>query len=286
MAVFKKMNKMKVVLNYLPALAIAVSSYANAITLEDLKKLIEEKLKEPAEIIRNEDIIQFNGYLGRDNIDKLLQELQTGKPRVLKINSGGGEIPGAIQIREKVIELGLEVEVEELCASSCANYIFTAGKKKTINSGSVVHWHGDGQQKDKREHIECKKSKSRYSGYVDMVTDETVALGLRIQELEKNFYAKIGVSSYIARAAQEPHFFNRNVTYTVEDLRIFGVHNVTAEPGYGATEFCEKHNKKSGMNILCLPVSSHMLAYENARTTLGEVCKEDGSLIINSILLQ
>ena len=277
---------MKALFKFLPALAIAASSHVNAITQEELRKLIEEKLKEPAEIIRNNGTIYFNGYLGRDNINKLLQELQTGKPRVLKINSGGGEITGAIQIGEKVIELGMDVEVEELCASSCANYIFTAGKNKRINSGSVVLWHGDGQQKNKREYIDCKKSKSRYSGYVAPVTDETIALGLRIQKIEKNFYSEIGVSSYIARAAQEPHFYNRNVTYTVEDMRIFGVDNVTAEPGYGTAEFCQKYNKKYDANILCLPVTSHMLAYENARTTLGEVCKEDGSLVINSSLLK
>ena len=94
---------MRALFKFLPALAIAASSYVNAITREELKKLIEEKLKEPAEIIRNNDTIYFNGYLGWDNINKLLQELQAGKTRILKINSGGGEITGAIQIGEKLV---------------------------------------------------------------------------------------------------------------------------------------------------------------------------------------
>lgn len=278
---------MKSFFHFLTFLLLATSLKANAKNWEELKRLIEEKLKEPAIITRSNDVIYFKGALWGQNISRLLLEFENGEPRLLKINSGGGHIWGAIEIGEKIAQLNMDVEVEELCASSCANYIFTAGKRKKINEGAVVIWHGDGQQQDKREYGFCKKAKSRYSGYVKELTSEGVEEGLKTIALEKNFYNKIGVSSYIARAAQEPYFHNRNVTYTVEDMRVFGVHNVIAVSDYGTAEFCARHNKENpGSNILCLPVSSHMLAYENARVTLGEVCRDDGSLVINSRLLK
>lgn len=277
---------MILIFKFLVFFMLAISLKANAENWEELKRLVEEKLKEPAIITRSNDVIYFKGSLWGQNISRLLLEFENGEPGLLIINSGGGHILGAIEIGEKINQLNMDVEVEELCASSCANYIFTAGKRKKINEGAVVIWHGDGQQKSFREYNFCKKAKSRYSGYVREVTNEEVEDGLKTIELEKQFYEKLGVSSYIARAAQEPYFYNRNVTYTVEDMRVFGVHNVIAVSDYGTAEFCARHNKEnSGSNILCLPVSSNMLAYENARVTLGEVCRDDGSLVINSRLL-
>ena len=40
----------------------------------------------------------------------------------------------------------LDVIVDELCFSSCANYIFTAGKNKIIEKDAIVGWHGSEQQ--------------------------------------------------------------------------------------------------------------------------------------------
>ena len=49
-------------------------------------------------------------------------------------------------IGEWVFDHQLDVIVDELCFSSCANYIFTAGKNKIIGKDAIVGWHGSEQQ--------------------------------------------------------------------------------------------------------------------------------------------
>ena len=45
-----------------------------------------------------------------------------------------------------VYDRGLDVVVDTHCFSSCANYIFTAGRNKIIGEGAIVGWHGSAQQ--------------------------------------------------------------------------------------------------------------------------------------------
>ena len=49
-------------------------------------------------------------------------------------------------IGEWVFDHDIDVIVEELCFSSCANYIFTAGNNKTIEAEAIVGWHGSHHQ--------------------------------------------------------------------------------------------------------------------------------------------
>ena len=68
----------------------------------------------------------------------------------LRVNSGGGITDEGIKLGHWIFEHGVDVVVDGLCFSSCANYIFTAGRNKTIMADSIVGWHGSEQQD---EHI-------------------------------------------------------------------------------------------------------------------------------------
>ena len=68
----------------------------------------------------------------------------------LRINSGGGITDEGIKLGAWMAERNIDVVVDQLCFSSCANYIFTAGRNKTIMADSIVGWHGSEQQD---EHI-------------------------------------------------------------------------------------------------------------------------------------
>lgn len=64
----------------------------------------------------------------------------------LIINSSGGVTISARRIGRWVHEHDVTVIVENLCFSSCANYIFTAAPKKIIRDGAYIGWHGSEQQ--------------------------------------------------------------------------------------------------------------------------------------------
>ena len=62
----------------------------------------------------------------------------TPRPRLLKVTSSGGDITLGMELGEWVFRNGLDVEVVDHCFSSCANYVFTAGKAKYLNPDAVL----------------------------------------------------------------------------------------------------------------------------------------------------
>ena len=59
------------------------------------------------------------------------------KPKKLMISSPGGEIGLGMELGEWVREHNLDIEVANLCASSCANYVFTAANLESSNPSEV-----------------------------------------------------------------------------------------------------------------------------------------------------
>jgi hypothetical protein len=62
--------------------------------------------------------------------------------------SGGGNGPAALALGILIHKHNWDVEVVELCASSCANFIFPAGKTKYLNSHSMLLFHGGPHQEN------------------------------------------------------------------------------------------------------------------------------------------
>ncbi|MGQ5523079.1 ATP-dependent Clp protease proteolytic subunit [Chitinimonas sp. PSY-7] len=61
----------------------------------------------------------------------------------LYIESSGGDIVDGMTLAEWVLEKKLNVKViGKGCFSSCANYVFPAGRKREVAKGSIVAWHG------------------------------------------------------------------------------------------------------------------------------------------------
>ena len=61
--------------------------------------------------------------------------------RVL-IKSNGGATATSLQIAEWIEEYGLDVEVDGDCISSCANYIFVAGRNRVLPKLAILGFHG------------------------------------------------------------------------------------------------------------------------------------------------
>lgn len=101
---------------------------------------------EPSAVISliNNDTIRFVGKTHEDSFQEFLKILEDKSHAIttLVIESGGGDIDFGMRMGELIQKHEIHVIVEKICASSCANYIATAGKTTTITKGAVIGWHG------------------------------------------------------------------------------------------------------------------------------------------------
>ncbi len=169
----------------------------------------------------------------------------------IRVNSPGGVTDEGILIGQWIFEHGIDVIVEELCFSSCANYIFTAGKNKIIENDAIVGWHGSEQQDPfiaagygismaelyARQFDEMKQWGETLPGETK---EDFVASMLEKDaddyDKEPRFLDRIGVNLYIMVYGLLPDRFDYYVneqtefggwTFSIEDMAKFGVQNVT-----------------------------------------------------------
>jgi hypothetical protein len=64
------------------------------------------------------------------------------RPEVLVVRSSGGAVAGWLDFVEAFDDRPRLVIVDGLCASSCANYAFAAGRRRIVGEDSLVIWHG------------------------------------------------------------------------------------------------------------------------------------------------
>jgi hypothetical protein len=77
--------------------------------------------------------------------DCLAESTAAKKTFVVKDATGGDGL-AAMAFGILIHRHGWDVEVTDLCASSCANFIFPAGKTKYLNQGSMLLFHGGPRQ--------------------------------------------------------------------------------------------------------------------------------------------
>lgn len=91
------------------------------------------------------EVIHYKGQISASNNKSLMTLYQQAqpKPKRLVIQSGGGNIDLGMDLADFVLKQQLDVEVPDFCFSSCANYVFVAGKTKWLGEKAVLGWHGN-----------------------------------------------------------------------------------------------------------------------------------------------
>jgi hypothetical protein len=101
--------------------------------------------------------LTLNGDINSDTFlearDCLVRSTAAKKTFVVKM-SGGGNAFAALAVGILIRRHNWDVEVIDICASSCANWIFPAGKTKYLNSQSMLLFHGGPDQENLLEMIE------------------------------------------------------------------------------------------------------------------------------------
>ncbi|RDX38440.1 hypothetical protein DZA50_00200 [Kangiella sp. HD9-110m-PIT-SAG07] len=168
-------------------------------------------------------VLHYDGGINKQangRIFKLYQSLSR-KPTKLEITSNGGNVMEGIRLGNWVFDNQLDVIVGKGCASSCANYVFPAGKKKYLQKDSALIWHGNSYQKDVNELVE---------------QGEIFAVSFR--SAENRFYKRINVHPLLGEYGHKElkvtfwnflyHYFNETLgyDYSIDDMKKFGLTNI------------------------------------------------------------
>ena len=197
----------------------------------------------PVRVMVIGDSVHYSGHLDAVSVAKLstLIKASAGKVNNLVIDSGGGDVNVGMDLAEIVLAAELDVIVKRLCASSCANYVFPAGKRKQITSGSIVIWHGSAIQEGLDagptvDDIEFQGgaviSESQKLALLESYREQAIRYVEDAKARQGAFFNKIGVDARITVMGQQLNAAQA-WTLSVKDMKRFGVREVSAADDYG-----------------------------------------------------
>jgi hypothetical protein len=86
----------------------------------------------------------FDGKIALDTVAPLLDWLAREAPAgtALVIRSPGGDVKAGLSIGRRVLAARIKVYARDLCASSCANYVFMLGREPEALPDTLILYHG------------------------------------------------------------------------------------------------------------------------------------------------
>ncbi|WED22396.1 hypothetical protein L3Q72_03045 [Vibrio sp. JC009] len=161
-----------------------------------------------------------------------LVRLSDKKVKKLRITSTGGDMAVGIEFGYFVRENNLDVEVSQLCFSSCANYVLPAANHIVIKADALLGWHGGAKQADElwEQNVPNNVRKDFFS-YLD-----------RLRVKETAFFEMVGVDQDITnyghlrsdscqKQEQTAGWF-----YSLNDLDHMGIKNIEIQSGELSTK--------------------------------------------------
>jgi hypothetical protein len=199
----------------LAALAIFAAGCAGTgvLAAEELPAEIERARAEPAGVRVQGDTVYYTGNVSKASsaaFDAAVAGVARGQVTRMVISSGGGDTVEGRHVGRWVRDMGLVVEVDVICFSSCADYIFPAAKARVIRADAFVGWHGNERQFHvlaAREGVPLAEILARFvpEGLTPEQRDafmqdffDTVAV---TQKDEAEFYAQLGLDDAFAVCA-------------------------------------------------------------------------------------
>ena len=199
-----------------------IQSACGALMLLGLSALPAQAQQEAtATVWRMGDTVHYDGYMDADAIQHVRFHAGRGA-HVLSISSRGGDVELGMALGDVLAQHGMDVEVRDVCLSSCANYVFPAGKRKLLQRHSLLGWHG-GVLQDMGDSIP-PEARQQYQNYVQ-----------RVAPLERAFFQRIGVDQASTTWGQRPEFARYRDcigwSYSLDMMRRFGIEQVRVQGG-------------------------------------------------------
>lgn len=237
------------------------------------------------EISLSEEEIRYKGTISMAGVDTLitLYQTQSAKPELLRIDSKGGEVRAGLKFGRWVRDNQLSVRVKSVCASSCANYVLTAGKIKYLDEQAVLAWHGGMKQANLLQQMQDSLSENyqpsahqasvthhaeRYgepqtcettlpegetlseAEIQDIMLEQAAACVEGLAAEEDAFFKSIGVDPLLPYYGQIGNYQERydsaehfGFDYSLEDLMRMGVDNIELKDDAWAPELSKYYDK-------------------------------------------
>lgn len=174
---------------------------------------IQRAKAEPAEVRVIGDTVYYTGNMSKASsatFDAAVAGITRGQITRIVMNSGGGDTVAGRHIGRWVKSMGVVVEVDTICFSSCADYVFPAGRARVIRADAFVGWHGNERQfavlaarrgvslaDELRKFAPKELSPEQQAAFVREV-GETLEI---TQKDEADFYAQLGLNDAFAVCA-------------------------------------------------------------------------------------
>ena len=135
--------------------------------------------------------VSFSGQIEKDELSRFLK-IYKPTDETLTLNSSGGQMGAALDIGSLLIKnKNLTVVVQGICASSCANYLFLAGRTKKIDRG-IVGFHGNWKAM-----VATDKFKKEAQSIVPEQRYNILAYHQQKVRQESDFFSRAGVDQSI-----------------------------------------------------------------------------------------
>lgn len=197
-------------------------------------------LFKPGEVSLSGNTVTYTGMIWGSSVLEMVRKVEASEQPIttLRINSPGGEIESGIELGYFVRKHQLNVVVDTLCFSACANYVLTAAESVEVEKGALVAWHGGAMQKDELWKASAKASGTSMKGFDEMIA--------RLRKKETRFFDVVQVDPKITVYGQElANTCQKDATtqgwfYQLGDLEHMGLHSITLQGGAFATESADK----------------------------------------------
>jgi hypothetical protein len=129
------------------ALALCLGASVSAIGATPTE-LLPAVADPPVVEVRGDTVYYTGGFKEATSgvFEAAVSGIRRGQVTRLVVRSGGGDTVAGRKVGSWVRDMGLVVEVDQICFSSCADYVFPAGRARVIRAGAFVGWHGNERQ--------------------------------------------------------------------------------------------------------------------------------------------
>lgn len=165
--------------------------------------------------------LYFSGEIENGDFEIFKNAITKDSITSIEIHSPGGNVDEAIKIGHLIYDKKIHININWLCASSCANYLFTAARTVTINNNSVIGWHGGLTSKYIYDENKNASIETRIKSEKDPDFKKS-------QNAEIEFFKKIGINKSIVSCGSNARIGGTSGLsfYKLEDLSKFGVKNI------------------------------------------------------------
>ena len=172
----------------------------------------------PSTSVRVEaDAVVFDGRIDEPSVREFLRLAQDPAIHRLVIRSPGGLVAPALDMADAVVAHGLDVDVDQACLSSCANYVFPAGRRKSLSGPGAVGWHGN------MAHVLYRAQQGE-----EHWSDGLLAQARALARREDAFFRRIGVDGFVCWFGKiVPYDVDAFYTLSVADMAGFGIRDVS-----------------------------------------------------------